>query len=149
MRTVGNAEVLASLTARVEGLTPRSPRQWGKMNVQQMLRHLATSMEWVLEGGEARPWPRKPSRLMKHLALRLPMGWPRGLPNPMDPASVDVPVSELEALRERVALGLETMSRWTVSETTPPHPAFGRMTTWEWRRWAYKHADHHLKQFGR
>ncbi len=29
------------------------------------------------------------------------------------------------------------------------HPYFGNLTKWEWMRWAYLHADHHLRQFGR
>jgi hypothetical protein len=28
------------------------------------------------------------------------------------------------------------------------HGVFGRMTLEDWQRWAYKHADHHLRQFG-
>jgi hypothetical protein len=30
----------------------------------------------------------------------------------------------------------------------PVHPIFGRMSHREWLRWAYLHADHHLRQFG-
>ena len=29
-----------------------------------------------------------------------------------------------------------------------PHPIFGPLTTWEWQRWGWLHADHHLRQFG-
>jgi hypothetical protein len=28
------------------------------------------------------------------------------------------------------------------------HPLFGRMSDADWLRWAYLHADHHLRQFG-
>jgi hypothetical protein len=28
------------------------------------------------------------------------------------------------------------------------HRVFGLMTVADWQRWAYKHADHHLRQFG-
>jgi Protein of unknown function (DUF1569) len=28
------------------------------------------------------------------------------------------------------------------------HPLFGRMSASSWMRWAYLHADHHLRQFG-
>jgi hypothetical protein len=28
------------------------------------------------------------------------------------------------------------------------HGRFGTMTTRDWHRWAYRHTDHHLRQFG-
>lgn len=150
MRTVGKPAVLDELTRRVRSVQLDSPRQWGKMNVQQMLSHLARSMEWVLiSGGDEQPaWDGRPSRLIKFIAFRVPLPWPRGIPNPNDPASVDVSAEELESLRLRVIEALEGMSRWEASDVAPSHPAFGPLTTWEWRRWAFKHADHHLKQFG-
>ena len=148
MRTVGDRGALAALQTRLDRLTPDAEPRWGKMNVQQMLRHLAGAMEWVTADGEARSWQQKPSKLIKLVALRVPLAWPRGIPNPNDPAGVEVPVEEFEGLRGRVREGLDEMSRWQAGPRTPPHPAFGPMSTWEWRRWAWKHADHHLKQFG-
>jgi hypothetical protein len=32
--------------------------------------------------------------------------------------------------------------------TAHPHPFFGKMTPTEWATMAYKHLDHHLRQFG-
>jgi hypothetical protein len=29
-----------------------------------------------------------------------------------------------------------------------PHPIFGPMSNSSWLRWAYRHLDHHLRQFG-
>lgn len=148
LNTVGNDRVLARLVERVNGLTPESERRWGKMNVVQMLSHVGRSMDWVVRGGEAQPdWDDRPSKAIKFLAFRIPLPWPKGIPNPNDPASADIPADEFESLRALVVRGLEQMSSWEVSENTPPHPAFGPLTTWEWQRWAYKHADHHLKQF--
>ena len=30
----------------------------------------------------------------------------------------------------------------------PAHGFFGIMSLADWHRWAYKHTDHHLRQFG-
>ncbi len=35
-----------------------------------------------------------------------------------------------------------------LDETTMRHPVFGLMTRAQWGRWAYRHMDHHLRQFG-
>lgn len=118
------------------------------MNVQQMLSHVGGAMEWVLAGGQAQTWDNRMSPVIKFIAFRVPLPWPKGIPNPNDPAGTDIPAVRFEELRDRVLRALEEMARWEVSEKTPPHPAFGPLTTWEWKRWAYKHADHHLKQFG-
>ena len=29
-----------------------------------------------------------------------------------------------------------------------PHPVWGAMSLDDWHAWAYKHHDHHLRQFG-
>ncbi|NNF13769.1 MAG: DinB family protein [Gemmatimonadetes bacterium] len=149
MKTVGNPKTLTRLTDRVRSLTPDAPRQWGMMNVQQALSHLAGSMEWVLRGGEPQTaWSERYSKVIRFVAFRVPLPWPKSIPNPNDPASVEVSVEDFDDLRDRVIAGLEKMAAWNVSAETPTHPAFGPLTTWEWQRWAYKHADHHLKQFG-
>jgi hypothetical protein len=117
------------------------------MNIVQMLNHLGGAMEWVLTSGDTPEWDTEPSRVMKFAALRLPLPWPKGVRNPNDPASARVLADDFPAERDRVIRSLEALSTWQASETTPRHPAFGRMSTWEWHRWAYKHADHHLRQF--
>lgn len=148
MRTVAKPKALAALTERVQRLEPDAPRKWGKMNVVQMLSHVAGAMEWVLNDGELRePWDSNYSKVIKFVALRMPLPWPKGVPNPNDPAGIEVEPERFVELRDRVVAGLEGMARWEVSALTPPHPAFGPLTTWEWQRWAWKHADHHLKQF--
>ena len=146
MKTIGDPRVRTRLTERVQGLSLASPRRWGKMNIQQMLTHLAGGMELVLGGRPFGITPR-PRAVLKLFALKLPVPWPRGAPNPLDPAGVDVPESEFEHARRRVLEALDAMGSWETGPETPLHPAFGELTTREWQRWAYKHADHHLKQF--
>jgi hypothetical protein len=147
MNTIGDPRVGTGLKARVEGLSLASPRRWGKMNVQQMLAHLAGGMEKVLAGEPFGPPPDSPRTLLKVVVLKVPLPWPKGARSSRDPAGVNVPESDFEPLRQRVIEALEAMAAWSVGPDTPQHPAFGPLTTWVWQRWAYKHADHHLKQF--
>jgi hypothetical protein len=35
-----------------------------------------------------------------------------------------------------------------LADATSSHGAFGPMTPADWHRWAYRHTDHHLRQFG-
>lgn len=88
-----------------------------------------------------------PHRVLRVLALHLPIPWPRGIRSGRDPAAADVPDSEFESLRGRVIAGFEAMASWEKGPDAPPHPGFGDLTTREWQRWAYRHAHHHLRQF--
>jgi len=88
--------------------------------------------------------------LVKWIALYLPLPWPPGVMTRPEvdqqcsgtrPTDFAADVGELEAL-------LELMSTRGNSFDWPAHPIFGGMSHAEWLRWAYLHADHHLRQFG-
>src|SRR5687767_9345269 len=69
----------ASIEQRIRSLSPSSPRQWGKMSVDQMLRHLNIALESAL--GRI-PVKRLnvplPGFLLKWMVLNMP--WPKGSP---------------------------------------------------------------------
>lgn len=54
----------------------------------------------------------------------------------------------LEADRARVVAALEAIAHSEGTGLEPRHGILGTMTLRDWQRWAYKHADHHLRQFG-
>jgi hypothetical protein len=96
----------------------------------------------------ATPLPRP---IMKWIALYAPVRWPADIPTTPDldqdcggtrPADFDADVAELEQLIKRVPA-----ERYR-HRTAHVHPIFGRMSESAWLRWAYLHADHHLRQFG-
>ena len=147
MKTIDQPDVLASLISRVERLTPTPPR-WGRMNGQQMLAHVADAMESVTRGERFTGDSGSPARLIKFIALKTSLSWPRGLPSGGDPASTEVDESRFEDARARAIAALEAMAAADGSGFTASHPAFGPMTTRDWLRWAQRHLDHHLKQFG-
>ena len=148
MKTIDELEVRASLISRVERLAPSTQGQWGKMTCQQMLVHVADAMERVTRGERFTGEFGSPSRLIKFIALKTPLSWPRGLPSGGDPASTEVDESGFEAERARTIGALEAMAAADGSSFSASHPAFGPMSTRDWLRWAQRHLDHHLKQFG-
>ena len=82
---------------------------------------------------------------LKHLILYV-LPFPKGAPTAAELKSgVAVALEE-----ERTAL-LELLKRIGTGPhegEAPAHPLFGPMTWREWGVVTYKHADHHLKQFG-
>ena len=116
------------------------------MTAPQMLAHLA---DWMLmASGEIKTEPIK--RVLRYPPLKqLAIYWlpfPRGVQTAPEllgrlPREWSV---EYASVRQRVEAfeELYLRTRW------PDHPVFGKMTPKAWGVFAYRHTDHHLRQFG-
>jgi hypothetical protein len=49
---------------------------------------------------------------------------------------------------ERAIATLQAIAAAEAGTLEPVHGLFGSMSVADWQRWAYKHTDHHLRQFG-
>jgi len=82
---------------------------------------------------------------LKHLILYV-LPFPKGAPtaaelNPADAVSLEDERAALLHLLERIGTGPH-------EGVGPAHPLFGPLSWQEWGVATYKHANHHLKQFG-
>lgn len=150
MKSVGEPAVLRSLTARLDRLGPDSTRRWGSLTPHEMLCHLGDAAEMVLRTrprSDAVRHRRRP--LVKLLALWSPLRWPHGwTTNPMhDPRALGTRPSEFANDLARAVAGLNGIATAT-GPLEPAHGYLGVMSREDWQRWAYKHTDHHLRQFG-
>jgi len=151
VRTVADPIVLGSLTDRLRALRPGSERRWGTLSPHEMLCHLGDAMAMVL-GDRPRGQPVRARHrwVVKGLALWSPIPWPHGWPtNPMHDPKVDgtQPSVFAQDLARTIA-GLEAIAEAAPNTLEPVHGFFGTMSVRDWQRWAYRHADHHLRQFG-
>src|SRR6516164_5017246 len=133
---------------RVLRITPGNPRQWGTMNVSQMLHHLNLACGGSL-GFYALP---DESYLMSRSVFRWilvdwfpeqPVGLrlPKGFKTPHS-AQFDFDVEKQQLLKiVDAAWKARSDADWR------PHPMFGRMTPAEWGKLMQIHVDYHLKQF--
>jgi Protein of unknown function (DUF1569) len=135
------------LLERLESLSALSQAIWGKMDVAQMMAHVAANLEMAM--GERHVTQNLIGRIFGSIAKRqtLTKGIPKN--SPTDPR---VKISDRRAFhteREGLRIQLERfVQRGEAGITRQPHPFFGRMTPNEWARLQYVHMDHHLKQFG-
>lgn len=139
---------LAAILARLDRLTPTSPRRWGKMEIAQMLAHCQQPLRVAL--GEL---PLKRSligflfgRLAKKKLLA-PAPWKPGMPTApefvvRDPRDFAKEKAALRALVQCFGEG------GPAKLTQRPHPFFGPLTVEEWQALQWRHLDHHLRQFG-
>lgn len=147
-QTLWNEADSASLRTRLSKLSTKSPRQWGTMNVGQMLRHIDIAYKNAI--GEIRV-AKNPMAFFVSLK---PVKWLmiQGLP-----FQKNLPTAKEYKSTPNVDFGaaydtfLNTFDRITRESRTlkfVEHPIFGRLTFDEWGILLYKHLDHHLKQFG-
>lgn len=147
MRSILNERDREEIDRRMRSLSESSSRRWGTLDVASMLQHLRLSASMTL--GEL-PVPSANKRAfqifpLKHLILYV-LPFPKGAPT----AAELKPSVALSFEEERAAL-LELLQRIGTGPREgegPAHPLFGPMTWREWGVVTYKHADHHLKQFG-
>lgn len=147
MRTILNESDRAEIDARLRSLSESSTARWGSMSVVGMLQHLRLSTRMAV--GEL-PVPSVNKRAfqkfpLKHLILYV-LPFPKGAPTapelkPVDAVSFEEERAAVLELMERIGAGPR-------EGAGPAHPLFGPMTWREWGVATYKHADHHLKQFG-
>lgn len=85
--------------------------------------------------------------VMKYGALYAPLQWPKGvktLPELEQGAGGTPPAqwqSDLDALHAH-------LTGFPARQTFGKHPMFNNLTYSQWMIWAYRHVDHHLRQFG-
>ena len=151
MKTVARPNVLRSLVERLGSIDAESVRRWGTLTPHEMLCHLGDANAMVL-GVRPRKGPVRIRRrpLVKWLGLWSPIPWPHGWPtNPAhDPKAEGTRPSEFAKDLARAIEGLEGIAAAAPGGLIPAHGLFGTMSLADWQRWAYRHTNHHLRQFG-
>jgi hypothetical protein len=151
MKSFHNQSDKTAILQRLRQLKPDSPRRWGRMTPHQAVCHLSDAFRATMGERAASPASdAKPRTLLKFIALKTPIPWPKGYKTRPEidqeqggtrPVEFARDVQELERLIER-------FTRAEKDYKPGAHPVFGVLTEREWLRWAYLHMDHHLRQFG-
>lgn len=148
MNNLYQPAAVEQILARIDRLQPRSQRQWGKMDVAQMLAHCSQAMD--LASGKQVGKRMLIGRLIGPLFKSVMTN-----DKPMQrnaPTSDELRIADArDFAREQQRLKDCVRGFHQGGEagcTRHPHPFFGSMTPQEWSTGMYKHIDHHLQQFG-
>lgn len=134
-----------SLRSRLEALTPAAKRQWGKMTVDQMLKHLNIALDATLGRGSFTPAKMPmPGPLFRFFAVNFP--WPKGAPTHPDFCVGERCNFSVE--KQRCLTLIDEFASKPMDSAWPESPIFGRVTGKFNSRLQAKHVDHHLRQFG-
>ena len=147
MGSILNKTDRAAIVNRMRALSTSSTRRWGTMDVTGMLKHLHLSALMALGEMEVPSANKRVFHVfpLKHLLLYV-VPFPKGAPTA--PKLKPVDAASMEEERAAVLELLERMGTGPSEGAGPAHPLFGPLTWREWGVVTYKHADHHLKQFG-
>jgi hypothetical protein len=146
MRTLFQDEARAQLIHRVGALTPDRVALWGKFSCPKMLAHVNDQLRMAL-GELPTVLRRTPLRypVLKQLVVYV-LPFPKGVPTSPEllARSPGAWAAEVTAFGQLVARfpARREQRQW------PVHPAFGPLSGHAWGVLSYRHAEHHLRQFG-
>ena len=149
MKNILDSNVKQEILKRIDALTANTKAVWGKMNVNQGLRHMSMAFDigtGILDPTPARV-PPMPKWLMKFFLLYVKPPKERAetflemnmVANKIDPKDFE---AEKNNLKKKV---LElTPDKFFI----PENKIAGKFSRTDWGKLAYNHTDHHLRQFG-
>lgn len=133
---------------RVKQLQPDSKAVWGKMNATEMLLHCNLCNEQIFKGGTITKKTTLKQYLLRLLALYIAPNFKKGING--DPANETIGIIANANFEQQKVSFIQLIDRFPEHKSTLvlPHIAFGNISTKQWGIAAYKHMDHHLRQFG-
>lgn len=149
MHNIFNETDYNNIISRIHNLTAQSQRQWGTMNLQQMLEHCSIQLKialGILPASKPEGTAFYRTAFGKWVALYA-FPWPKGsaTPSGMNMQKNGAPVENFEKEKEQL---LHLLSLLKAKENFSFHPFFGALNKKDWGRLIWKHLDHHLNQFG-
>jgi len=146
MKTIFDKATRDELIARINTISEDSKAQWGKMNIYQMLKHCTVWEEWMQGGGKNKR--AFVGLLFGRIALRSVMKDESPLKR-NTPTLAEFRIKEhsgdIESEKKKWIILIDQYAHY--SNTGFVHSFFGKMTKEQVGYMAYKHTDHHLRQF--
>jgi Protein of unknown function (DUF1569) len=146
MKTVFDKTTRDELINRINTLDENSTAQWGKMNIYQMMKHCTLWEEWI--AGDQKYKQAFVGRLFGKMALKNSL-------KDEKPLRRSTPTLQELKIKETDGDVKAEKTKWVAlikdyehfSKQDFIHPFFGKMTKEQIGYLAYKHSDHHLRQF--
>jgi hypothetical protein len=148
MKTVFDEATRIELVTRIDSLNENSRAQWGRMNIYQMLKHCRLWDEWIASKNKNRQV--FVGRLFGKMALKnvLKDDKPLGRNTPTIPELRINRIGENGDVVSEKTKWIDMVKGYAhYSNIDFVHTFFGKMTREQIGYLAYKHADHHLRQF--
>ena len=147
MESLFSQSTAQGVISRLQKLQPQIQPLWGKMNAAQMLAHCNVAFQMYFgEKKIKRVWLGYLFGSMIKKKILSDKPWSKSLPTPNELVVADE--RHFEEEKEQLVQWISRFVQEARRIPPPEHPFFGKMTHDEWGLHAYKHTDHHLRQFG-
>lgn len=136
------------IIARVQNLSAVHQPQWGAMTASEMLLHCNSCNRQILEESRGNKKTQIKQYLLRILALYIAPNFKKNIQGELEHHTKGKANDlDFETYRKEF---IHLINKFPVNTRclTLSHPAFGNISTQEWGIAAYKHMDHHLRQFG-
>ena len=149
MKNLFDEATKAEILKRIDQLGPEAKAQWGKMNVNQSLRHMAMALE--IPTGAIDPTPAAPVTMPKWLLkfFLLNMAPPKAKVETfleINTVTRKIIPPDFEAEKKNLKLQIEKFI--TAKTLAPENKLVGKFSKDHWGKLQFNHIDHHLRQFG-
>lgn len=149
MNNLFNPADTAGILSRLEKVQPEAQRQWGKMNVNQMLAHCNASLETAMGLNS----PKKLNIFVRLIGKLLKAKFfgeqPFTKNSQTDQSYIITGNPDFETEKKKVMLQVRSFAEGGPAKcSTQTHVFFGPLNPEEWAIMQWKHFDHHLRQFG-
>ena len=148
MKTIFDKITREELIGRINTLNENSVAEWGKMNIYQMLQHCTIWEEWILG-------VHKPTYKQEFIGLIFGKMALKKVLKDESPLRRNTPTSAAFKAKEKHCDVESEKKKWIhlieqyedYSNPAFIHDFFGKITKEQIGLLAYKHTDHHLRQF--
>jgi hypothetical protein len=146
MSSIYNKTDNDAVISRINNLTSESKAVWGKMSVDQMLKH--TNEAIIVAFGENEI---KVNFLMKFLGKMIKnkvfnSEFKKNSPTAKEFIFTDK--YDFESSKNELIKNFSRFAEGEKSIKLTNHPFWGKMTPDDWNKLMWNHVDHHLRQFG-
>ncbi len=149
MKSIFETQTINEFKTRINQLSEGAEAQWGKMNLYQMLKHCTENERLMLR--QKQYSRRFIGRIFGKMALNASIKNDNPL-SKNSPTHPDLKFKGDGNIEQEKALWISLLEQYPRMKSTDyngfVHPFFGKMDSEQISKFAYKHIDHHLRQFG-
>lgn len=135
-----------SVINRINTLKPDTAPLWGKMSVDQMLKHVNETI--LVPFGETQLKINFILKLLGRTLKKKMLISGFGENSPSAKEFIFTGQYDFEETKNELIKNFSRFSEGHQSITVMNHPFWGKMTYEDWNILMWKHVDHHLRQFG-
>ena len=148
MKNLFDPKAKEEILSRIDKLTPAAKAQWGKMNVNQALRHMA--MAFDISTGKLDPTPAgklpMPRWLLRFFLLNMKPPKERAETfKEMNIVANGINPADFQGEKNNLKNAIENFSK--AVSLVPENKLVGKFSKDNWGTLNYNHTDHHLRQF--